>query len=153
MGRGVFEASEAARAVFRAADGVLDFSLSKLCFEGPEDELVRTENQQPAILTTSIALLRALEEALKDRTRRSPASLAGHSPGAYTALVPPGALRLPAAVRPARSATGRPRWAATAFRAAMRSARRCSTGFSSTARNWRSRTSLLGASYRAALPS
>ena len=99
MGRGVFEASEAARAVFRAADGVLDFSLSKLCFEGPEDELVRTENQQPAILTTSIALLRALEEALKDRTRLSPAFVAGHSLGEYTALVAAGALRFQDAVR------------------------------------------------------
>ena len=99
MGRGVFEASEAARAVFQAADAVLGFSLSKLCFEGPEDELVRTENQQPAILTTSIALLRALEEALKDRTRLSPAFVAGHSLGEYTALVAAGALRFQDAVR------------------------------------------------------
>ena len=100
MGRGVFEASEAARAVFRAADGVLDFSLSKLCFEGPEDELVRTENQQPAILTTSIALLRALEDRLDARrTRLSPAFVAGHSLGEYTALVAAGALRFQDAVR------------------------------------------------------
>ena len=107
MGRDVFEASEAARAVFQAADGVLGFSLSKLCFEGPEDELVRTENQQPAILTTSIALLRALEERLEERleeavegrTRLSPAFVAGHSLGEYTALVAAGALRFQDAVR------------------------------------------------------
>jgi [acyl-carrier-protein] S-malonyltransferase len=99
MGRGVFEASEAARAVFQAADGVLGFSLSKLCFEGPEDELLRTENQQPAILTTSIALLRALEERLGERTRLSPAFVAGHSLGEYTALVAAGALHFQAAVR------------------------------------------------------
>ena len=103
MGRDVFEASEAARAVFQAADGVLGFSLSKLCFEGPEDELLRTENQQPAILTTSIALLRALEErldeALGERTRLSPAFVAGHSLGEYTALVAAGALHFQAAVR------------------------------------------------------
>jgi [acyl-carrier-protein] S-malonyltransferase len=99
MGRDVFEASEAARAVFQAADGVLGFSLSKLCFEGPEDELLRTENQQPAILTTSIALLRALEEALQERTRLSPAFVAGHSLGEYSALVAAGALRFRDAVR------------------------------------------------------
>ena len=60
MGRDVFEASPQARAVFEAADDALGFSLSKLCFEGPEEDLVRTENQQPAILTTSIALFRAI---------------------------------------------------------------------------------------------
>ncbi|MCS5620305.1 MAG: malonyl CoA-acyl carrier protein transacylase, partial [Myxococcota bacterium] len=73
MGRDVFEASAGARAVFEAADDALGFSLSGLCFEGPEDKLTLTENQQPAILTTSIALLRALEE----RTEVKPAFLAG----------------------------------------------------------------------------
>ena len=62
MGRDVYEASPAARAVFEAADRVLGFRLSALCFEGPEEELRRTEIQQPAILATSVALLRALEE-------------------------------------------------------------------------------------------
>ena len=62
MGRDVFDASNAARSIFEAADDALGMRLSKLCFEGPEDELRRTEIQQPAILTTSIALLRALEE-------------------------------------------------------------------------------------------
>jgi [acyl-carrier-protein] S-malonyltransferase len=60
MGRDVCEASEAARGVFEAADAALGFSLSRFCFEGPEEELLRTEIQQPAILTTGIALLRAL---------------------------------------------------------------------------------------------
>ena len=64
MGRDVFEASPAARAVFESADLALGFSLSRLIFEGPDDELTRTEIQQPAILTTSIALLRALERGL-----------------------------------------------------------------------------------------
>ena len=74
------------------ADAALGFSLSRLCFEGPEDQLVRTENQQPAILTTSIALLRALEE----RGRRSSPHfyVAGHSLGEYSALVAAGARRL-----------------------------------------------------------
>jgi [acyl-carrier-protein] S-malonyltransferase len=94
MGRDVYEASPAARAVFEAADRALGFGLSKLCFEGPEAELRRTENQQPAILATSIALLRALEE----RVALAPACLAGHSLGEYTALVAAGALGLESAV-------------------------------------------------------
>jgi [acyl-carrier-protein] S-malonyltransferase len=88
MGRDVFDASPAARATFEAADRALGFSLSKLCFEGPEDELRRTEIQQPAILTTSIALLRAVEE----RRPLAPAYVAGHSLGEYSALVAAGAL-------------------------------------------------------------
>src|SRR5262245_66048790 len=75
MGRDVCEASPAARAVFAAADRALGFPLSKLCFEGPEEELRRTEIQQPAILTTSVALLRALEE----RGPVAPACVAGRS--------------------------------------------------------------------------
>jgi [acyl-carrier-protein] S-malonyltransferase len=94
MGRDVYEASPAARAVFEAADRVLGFGLSKLCFEGPDAELRRTENQQPAILATSVALLRALEE----RVALAPACLAGHSLGEYTALVASGALALESAV-------------------------------------------------------
>ena len=95
MGRDAYEASPAARAVFEAADAALGFELSRLCFEGPEVELVRTENQQPAILTTSIALLRALEE----RTGLRPAFVAGHSLGEYSALVAAGALDFEDAVR------------------------------------------------------
>jgi [acyl-carrier-protein] S-malonyltransferase len=94
MGRDVFDASPGARAVFDAADRALAFPLSKLCFEGPEDELRRTEIQQPAILTTSIALLRALEE----RQPQSPSYVAGHSLGEYSALVAAGALSLEDAV-------------------------------------------------------
>jgi [acyl-carrier-protein] S-malonyltransferase len=90
MGRDVFEASPAARAVFEIADRVLDLPLSRLCFEGPEEELVRTEIQQPAILATSMALLRALEE----RVTLEPVAVAGHSLGEYTALVASGALAL-----------------------------------------------------------
>ncbi len=95
MGRDAFEASAAARAVFESADDALGFSLSRLCFEGPEDTLELTENQQPAILTTSIALLRALEE----QTAPSPAYLAGHSLGEYTSLVAAQALPFEEAVR------------------------------------------------------
>lgn len=95
MGRDAFEASAAARAVYEAADEALGFSISRACFEGPEDELRRTEIQQPALLTTSVALLRALEEKVAVR----PAFVAGHSLGEYTALVAAGALRLEDAVR------------------------------------------------------
>ncbi len=95
MGRDAFDASPAARAVFEAADDALGFSLSKLCFEGPDDELVRTENQQPAILTTSIALLRALETEVE----LAPAFVGGHSLGEYSALVAAGAIAFEDAVR------------------------------------------------------
>lgn len=94
MGRDVFEASSAAHATFEAADRALGFTLSTLCFEGPEEELRRTELQQPAILTTSIALLRALEE----RQPQLPAFVAGHSLGEYSALVAAGALAFEDAV-------------------------------------------------------
>ena len=94
MGSDVYHESAAARAVFDAADHALGFELSRLCFEGPEDDLRRTENQQPAILTTSIALLRALE----DQVKVAPAFVAGHSLGEYSALVASGALPFDAAV-------------------------------------------------------
>jgi [acyl-carrier-protein] S-malonyltransferase len=90
MGRDVCESSAAARAVFAAADEALGRPLSRLCFEGPAEALLPTEVQQPAILATSIALLRALEE----RTAVRPAFVAGHSLGEYSALVAAGALAL-----------------------------------------------------------
>lgn len=94
MGRDAYESSRAGRDVFDAADRALGFPLSRLCFEGPEQELRRTEFQQPAILATSIALLRALEE----RAALAPAFVAGHSLGEYSALVAAGALSLEQAV-------------------------------------------------------
>ena len=94
MGRDAFDASARSREVFEAADDALGFSLSGLCFNGPEDELQRTENQQPPILTTSLALLRALEE----RVELQPGYFAGHSLGEYTALVAAGALGFEEAV-------------------------------------------------------
>jgi len=96
MGRDVFEASRAAREVFASADEALGFSLSTLCFEGPEDTLVATEIQQPAILATSIALYRCLQEHVP---QLAPSYVAGHSLGEYSALVAAGALDLPDAVR------------------------------------------------------
>jgi [acyl-carrier-protein] S-malonyltransferase len=95
MGREVYDESPVARDVFDTADDVLGFPLSKFCFEGPEEELLRTEIQQPAILTTGVALLHALEE----RVAISPDYVAGHSLGEYTALVASGALAFEDAVR------------------------------------------------------
>jgi [acyl-carrier-protein] S-malonyltransferase len=97
MGRALFEASASARAIFERADASLGFSLSRLCFEGPQEELTLTANAQPAILTTSVAALAALREARPDLP--DPAFAAGHSLGEYSALVAAQALRLEDAVR------------------------------------------------------
>lgn len=101
MGRELFESSERARRVFERADEALEFEISKLCFEGPAEELVRTENAQPAIVTTSIALLEALREAVPDLEQ--PSFAAGHSLGEYSALVAAEALSLEDAVRVVRA--------------------------------------------------
>lgn len=93
MGRDLYETTPVARAVYDEADAVLGFSLSRLCFEGPKEDLDSTVNAQPALLTTSIAVLRALDPAV------TPAFCAGHSLGEYTALVAAGALELADAVR------------------------------------------------------
>ncbi len=98
MGRDLIAESPAARSVFATADETLDMSLSELCFSGPEAELTATENAQPAILTTSIALLAAMREALGDRLEQ-PIAVAGHSLGEYSALVAGGALDFTTALR------------------------------------------------------
>jgi [acyl-carrier-protein] S-malonyltransferase len=94
MGRDLAENFPESRAVFDEADRALGFSISKLCFEGSEEDLKRTENTQPAILTVSVAAYRALE------TRGIvPDFVAGHSLGEYSALVAAGSLDFPAAVK------------------------------------------------------
>ena len=97
MGRELHDASPAARAIFERADAALGWSLSRLCFEGPETELLLTANAQPAILTASIAALAALREAWPELP--APAFGAGHSLGEYGALVAADALELEQAVR------------------------------------------------------
>jgi [acyl-carrier-protein] S-malonyltransferase len=94
MGRELAEKYAAAREVFEEADEALGFKLSRLCFEGPAEELQLTENTQPAILATSIAALRAAEGEGLPR----PDFVAGHSLGEYSALVAAGALSLRDAV-------------------------------------------------------
>ena len=99
MGKDVAEASPAARATFEEIDEAVGFSISRLCFEGPEDELKLTANTQPAILATSIAMLAAVRE----RTDLKPDIVAGHSLGEYSAIVCAGGLTPGAAARIVRS--------------------------------------------------
>ncbi|REJ73840.1 MAG: [acyl-carrier-protein] S-malonyltransferase [Acidobacteria bacterium] len=94
MGRDLHDGLAAAAEVFERADAALGVPLSRLCFEGPEEELQLTANTQPAILTTSIAALRHLEAAGIE-----PSLVAGHSLGEYSALVAAGALDFEDAVR------------------------------------------------------
>jgi len=97
MGLDLYNAYTSAREVFDQADDSLGFPLSRLCFEGPEEELTKTNNVQPAILVVSVACLRALEEAgVADLP--SPTFVAGHSLGEYTALVAADVLSLSDAV-------------------------------------------------------
>ena len=98
MGKELCERSSAARAVFEEADDVLGFPLSRLCFEGPEEELKLTVNTQPAILTHSVAAYRELSAASPERLEGA-AFCAGHSLGEYSANVATGALRFADAVR------------------------------------------------------
>ena len=92
MGRDLYENFDSAKAVFEQADEALGFPLSRLCFDGPEDELQQTINAQPAIVTVSFACLKAMQEAGGNNELSSPAFLAGHSLGEYTALVAGGVL-------------------------------------------------------------
>jgi [acyl-carrier-protein] S-malonyltransferase len=94
MGRELAEKYPAARAVFEEADDALGFSISKMCFEGSEEELKLTANTQPAILTVSVAAYRVVAEK-----GLAPDFVAGHSLGEYSALVAVGALNFSDAVR------------------------------------------------------
>lgn len=90
MGRDLYDNFTSVRELFEAADDTLGTSLSRLCFEGPEDELSKTVNAQPAILTVSMACMKAAEGA--SSLLIPPSFLAGHSLGEYTALVAAGVL-------------------------------------------------------------
>ncbi len=99
MGKDLTEKFPAARQVFEEADDALGFALSDLCFNGPAEQLQLTENTQPAILVTSIAVLRAIQ------AEGFPAAdfVAGHSLGEYSALVAAGSLSLADAVKIVRA--------------------------------------------------
>ena len=97
MGRALADAYPVSREVFEQADQALESPLSRICFEGSDEELALTENTQPAVLTVGVAALRALEaKGLR------PAAVAGHSLGEYGALVAAGTLEANAAIRAVR---------------------------------------------------
>jgi len=98
MGKEFYDNFRVAKEVFDEADDSLHFSISSLCFQGPEEGLKLTENTQPAILTTSIAALRILQS----EKGISPQLTAGHSLGEYSALVASGALSFSDAVQTVR---------------------------------------------------
>ena len=98
MGKDLYEQFASARELYDRADEILGFSLSRICFEGPEEELQQTRNTQPAIAVTSLALLRVATE-LNPGLLGKPAFVAGHSLGEYSALVAAGALPFDEAVR------------------------------------------------------
>src|SRR5947208_10844079 len=94
MGKALSETYASARRVFEEADEALGFAISKLCFDGPEDELKLTQNTQPALLALSIAANAVLRE-----NGFAPDYVAGHSLGEYSALVAAGGLQFSDAVR------------------------------------------------------
>ena len=95
MGKELFDEFPESREVFERANTAIDIDLIKLIFEGPHEELIKTENAQPAILTVSVAAF----AAFKTRCNLEPYYLAGHSLGEFSALVVSGALDLEDAVR------------------------------------------------------
>ena len=104
MGQELYQTYPAAKAIFDQADELLGISLSRLCFEGPEAELTDTFNAQPAILTTSVALLAAIQAEFGDAhqhgdTDTTTIFVAGHSLGEYSALVAAGSLTFTDGVR------------------------------------------------------
>ena len=97
MGKDLYEQYPAAKAVFDAADDALGFPLTELCFEGPEEELKKTINAQPALLTMSIASLEAAQAQLGSKLPKADFA-AGHSLGEYSALVATGAMDFKTAI-------------------------------------------------------
>lgn len=85
--------------LYNQADAVLGYSISRLCFEGPETELTRTDNAQPALLLTSLAHLKAIQLRQPDILDEPPLFVAGHSLGEYTALVANGSLKFEDALK------------------------------------------------------
>lgn len=95
MGKDLYDNFEEAKKIFDQADQILGKNISKICFEGPDEDLKQTINTQPAILTTSIAAL----EVLKAKTGLVPSFVAGHSLGEYGALYESGVLTLESALK------------------------------------------------------
>ncbi len=102
MGKDLYEAFPQSRAVFDKADKVLGFSLTRLCFEGPPEELTKTQNCQPAILTVSIAAFEAFRSRVKGQGLRAK-FMAGLSLGEYSALIAAGAFTFEAGLKLVRT--------------------------------------------------
>lgn len=99
MGLDLISSSSAAKEVFDQVDEAIGVSISRIVFQGPEEDLRKTINAQPGILAMSLACLRAMEEFLGAENMPQPSLIAGHSLGQYTALVASGALDLTIAAR------------------------------------------------------
>jgi len=97
MGHDLYEKYQAARDIFDAANDALGFDLKKICFQGPKEELTRTDISQPAIVTTSIAALKALQEGVIFNIQ--PVVAAGLSLGEYSALIAAGVINFEDAVK------------------------------------------------------
>jgi [acyl-carrier-protein] S-malonyltransferase len=85
MGKDLYDRFDSVKALFKQADDAIGFSLSKICFEGPEEELRKTSHAQPALVAVSIACLRAAQEVAGKNLPQA-SYMAGHSLGEYTAL-------------------------------------------------------------------
>ncbi len=94
MGKELYDSSPAAREVFEEIDDALGRSLTKMMFEGPEDDLRQTVNAQPGILAVSLACVKAMEQELGAQDMPNPVVMAGHSLGEYTALAVGGVLAI-----------------------------------------------------------
>lgn len=94
MGKDLFENFQTARDVFKSVDEILGFNLSKIIFEGPAEELIKTENTQPALMAVSIALIKILENDFNKKFVDLCSYTAGHSLGEYSALCASGAISL-----------------------------------------------------------
>jgi len=99
MGRALAEAFPAARLLFEEVDDALSQHLSRLMFEGPESDLMLTENAQPALLAVSLAVVRVLESDASFEIGKQAVFVAGHSLGEYSALAAAGAFSVPEAAR------------------------------------------------------
>ena len=94
MGKDLYNNFVVAREVFDEVDDILDFKLSKIIFEGPADQLTKTENAQPALMAVSIAIIRILEKEFNKKLEDICSLVAGHSLGEYSALCAAGAISL-----------------------------------------------------------
>ena len=97
MGKDLYDSFDSIKTLFRQADEAINFPITKMCFEGPEEELRKTINAQPALVLVSIACLRAAQETAGNKLP-APAFAAGHSLGEYTALAAAGVIDFSTAV-------------------------------------------------------